>query len=89
MNGTLAEKEAAVRDAISRDFELSSVGYYNDCHLPEPDKTRTAADHWLIRLSHMGVQDDDLEFLYVILNPDPNQRLTAQEILDIGYLDVG
>jgi hypothetical protein len=30
---------------------------------------------------------EDIQFLVQVLHPDPNDRLTVQEILDSGYLD--
>lgn len=43
---------------------------------------------WANEMVEKGVPGEDIQFLVEILNPDPNCRLTAREILESGYLDV-
>lgn len=91
--GTLMEKAKAVRTAIAYDFELHSLpGYTEDeqscALLPPKDDSRTEDDHWTSKLFRKGVSEGDIEFLFQILNPDPTQRWTAEDIARCGYLDV-
>jgi hypothetical protein len=89
--GTVEEKAQAVRRAIAYDSELHSIPYY-----AEDKKIRalllskdvsTETDHWTGKLFPEGISESDIEFLFQILNPDPTQRWTTEDIARGGYLD--
>jgi hypothetical protein len=90
--GTLEEKTKTVRDAIARDFSLHSVPFYaNDpesCKLlPSEPKLSDDDDWWCERLLRKGVPVGEIAFLVEVLVPDPNERLSAEEIIRSEYLD--
>lgn len=91
--GTLDYKTKIVREAMSYDFQLHSYPCYSanqrSQSLP-PIEAHDAAgqrEDWVHRLYRKGVSKEDLEFLVEILNPDPDERWTAGEIAQCGYLD--
>lgn len=91
--GTIEEKARAVRDAIAIDFSLQSVPFYADdpeSHklLPIDQVPQSEDDWWAERLLRKGVPLEELEFLVQVLNPDPNERLSAEDIIRSGHLDV-
>jgi hypothetical protein len=45
---------------------------------PRPDE----AYMWANEMVEKGVSGEDIQFLVEVLNPDPNARLTAREILE-------
>ncbi|RMZ76154.1 hypothetical protein DV738_g5124, partial [Chaetothyriales sp. CBS 135597] len=93
--GTLDDKALAVRKAIAFDFDLYSNPIYSgaeskDLLPPEPDSGLfLGSDRWMDRLRSKGVSDVDIEFLSLVLDPDPEARWTAQEIIATGYLEIG
>ncbi|GAD94514.1 conserved hypothetical protein [Paecilomyces variotii No. 5] len=89
--GTLGEKEKAIRDKLAIDFDLASVPFYvedEQCARvlppPQPEEAYMCANEMVEK----GVPGEDIQFLVEVLNPDPNARLTAREILESGYLEV-
>jgi len=81
-----------VRDGIANDFDLHSVSYYADdpaCRelLPPTRDPEETHQIWAERLYDKGVSQEDIQFLYDVLDPDPTQRLTAEDICRMGYLD--
>ncbi|KAL1851584.1 hypothetical protein Plec18170_006404 [Paecilomyces lecythidis] len=89
--GTLGEKEKAIRDKLAIDFDLASVPFYAEdeqCAQVLPPPQPEEAYMWANEMVEKGVPGEDIQFLVEILNPDPNCRLTAREILESGYLDV-
>jgi hypothetical protein len=44
-------------------------------------------DHWTGKLFRKGISESDIEFLFLILNPNPNERWIAEDIARCGYLD--
>ena len=90
--GTIEEKTKTVRDAIVRDFSLQSIPFYTDdaesCKLlPSEPKLQSDDDWWCERLLRKGVPAEEVAFLIEVLVPDPTERLSAEEIIQSGYLD--
>lgn len=91
--GSLEEKAQAVRAALSLDFNLHSIPYYAEDEqsrilLPPKEESTANNERWVERLLDKGIAADDVEFLFQILNPDPAERWTAQDIVTCGYLEV-
>jgi hypothetical protein len=42
---------------------------------------------WGARLQAKAVPGEDISFLAKVLDPDPKERLSAEEIIRSGYLD--
>jgi hypothetical protein len=89
----MEEKAKAVRNAIAMDFSLQSVPFYADDPeslklLPANQVPQSEDDWWAERLLRKGVPVEELEFLVQVLNPDPNERLSAEDIIRSGHLDV-
>jgi hypothetical protein len=90
VKGSLKDKEKALRTAIAYDFNLHKIPLYaedeqSQALLPPKDKRRK--DDWIYRLCDKGLGVNDIQFLFQILNPVPNERWTAGEIAGCGYLD--
>ncbi|RHZ56453.1 hypothetical protein CDV55_105419 [Aspergillus turcosus] len=88
--GTLEEKEKVVRDKLAIDFDLASVPFYAEdeqCARFLPSPRPDEAYMWANEMVEKGVSGEDIQFLVEVLNPDPNTRLTAREILESGYLE--
>ncbi|KAK2804724.1 hypothetical protein FQN50_006462 [Emmonsiellopsis sp. PD_5] len=93
IKGTLEQKENAIRRAQCYDFNIRSVEYFKDCNIPtiEGDGAKGGLDsdeHWTDVLVDLGIPEHEILFLHTVLEPDPTKRLTATQILDLGYLDV-
>jgi hypothetical protein len=79
---------------MCRDFDLRSTEYFQDCdfsHVLDCDAKadpKLEEEHWTDRLVAQGVPKFDVVFLYSVLQPDPTQRMTVDQILETGYLDV-
>lgn len=90
---TLEENTAAVRALLSHDFDLSSLDCFRDCDFSFINKEKSKGvlsfeqENWLDRLFASGIPEREAVFLYAVLKPDPSERMTAEEILDLGYLD--
>lgn len=50
---------------------------------PRPEE----AYMWANKMVEKGVSGEDIQSLVEVLNPDPDSRLTAREILESGYLE--
>ncbi|KAJ9378854.1 hypothetical protein DTO063F5_7497 [Paecilomyces variotii] len=88
--GTLEEKEKAIRDKLAIDFDLASIPFYAEdeqCAQLLPSPRPDEAYMWANEMVEKGVSGEDIQFLVEVLNPDPNTRLTAREILESGYLE--
>ncbi|KAJ9195966.1 hypothetical protein DTO164E3_6504 [Paecilomyces variotii] len=88
--GSLSEKEKAVRDKLAIDFDLPSVPFYAEdkrCAQILPSPRPEEAYMWANEMVEKGVSGEDIQFVVEVLNPDPNARLTAREILESGYLE--
>jgi len=84
--GTIEEKAKAVRNAIAQDLSLQSIPFYKDDPesrglLPTDQAPQSEDDRWGERLLRKGVPAEDIEFLVEVLNPDPNERLSAEDII--------
>jgi protein kinase len=92
IKGTIDERNKAVRDPMAVDFSLAEVPFYVDnaeCRKLLPTGLAPPNEEtWFgARLHAKGVPEEDIAFLVEILNPDPNERLSAEEIIRSGYLD--
>lgn len=91
VEGSLDDKENAVRAAMAHEFNLRSVEYYTSDPvsrelLPPKDDTRTELDHWVIRLLDYGIPKKDTEAVHVAHNPVPDLRSTAMDPLEFDYV---
>jgi hypothetical protein len=78
---------------IARDFLLHLIPFYTDDKeslklLPSKILPQSDDNWWGERLLRKGVLPEDIEFLVQVLNPDPNERLSAEDIIPSGYLEV-
>lgn len=88
--GSHGEKAKVIRDALAIDFDLHSVPYYAQDEqisdlLPQPQPDM--AYMWANSMFESGIAAEDIQFLALVLQPDPNKRLVAAQILETGYLD--
>lgn len=91
--GTLEDKAQAVREAISFDFDLHSILLYatneqGQIGLRPKNDSGVTNEQWAERLFRKSVPVDDIAFLCEVLNPDPEARWTAPEIIATGYLEI-
>lgn len=91
VDGTLTDKENAVRAAMAQEFDLHSVEYYTSDSasrglLPPKDETRTELDHWVMKLLDYGIPERDIETVHIALNPVPDRRPTALDLLEYDYI---
>ncbi|KAK2762324.1 hypothetical protein FQN54_001334 [Arachnomyces sp. PD_36] len=91
VKGTLTEKSNAVRAAIAQEFDLHSFDYYTSDPssrklLPPKDETKQELDHWAVRLYRKGIPEMDIELVHEALRPVPDERPTAIQLLNAGYL---
>ncbi|RHZ60779.1 hypothetical protein CDV55_105558 [Aspergillus turcosus] len=92
--GTLEQKAAIIRACQCHDFDLRSVEYFQDCDFSAVDDhevkggLNSGEEHWTDRLVALGIPEYDVVFLYAVLQPDPTKRMTVDQILETGYLDV-
>ncbi|KAI1429281.1 kinase-like domain-containing protein [Xylaria sp. FL1777] len=92
--GTMEEKAQFVRERMATDFDLFSVPLYTEeeedspsllpCKRPGPDDIYM----WTADMIEKGVSGEDMQFLVNVLNPRPDVRPTADEIIKSGYLRV-
>lgn len=76
---------------IARDFELHSVGYYTSdptsrVLLPPKGEPKDEVDHWVVKLHSKGVPETEIEPVFEALRPIPEERPTATQLLNTGYL---
>lgn len=92
--GTLEQKAAIIRACQCHDFDLRSIEYFQDCDFSAVDDhevkggLNSGEEHWTDRLVALGIPEYDVVFLYAVLQPDPTKRMTVDQILETGYLDV-
>lgn len=91
VKGTLIDKENAVRAAMAQESDLHSTEYYTSDLvsrelLPPKNETRTELDHWVVKLLDYGIPKRDIETVHVALNPVPEQRPTALDLLEFSYV---
>lgn len=82
-----------MRSMIAQDFSLQSLKFYTDNPessklLPTYQHIQSEDDWWGERLLRKGVAVEDIEFLIPVLNPDPNERLSAEDIIRNEYLEI-
>lgn len=77
---TVPQREQAVKVAITNDYDLHDVEYYQNCELPWNDPSHEAGEHW-DELKKRGLNGEEIEFLKWVLKADPTQRPTASAIL--------
>lgn len=82
---SIVESMDSVMKDMSHDYDLRSYNYYKDTPLPLVDESHKEGRHWR-QLTEKGVPKREVGFLKWVLNPDPTQRPTAQQILDSGWL---
>ncbi|KAI1276325.1 kinase-like domain-containing protein [Xylaria sp. FL0933] len=92
--GALDNKTQVARERMVADFDLFSVPLYTEgvegpfClrpyKRPDPDDIYM----WAVEMSEKGISGDDIQFLVDVLNPRPDVRPTAEEIIRGGYLKV-
>lgn len=91
--GTLQQAAQTVRAAIAHDFDLFNCALYQDdqeCLADVPRKVPDSKrEHWTAKLLRKGVPEEDVSFVFTILNPDPRERWTAEDIIRSGFLDSG
>jgi protein kinase len=89
--GTLKQKAEAVRNALAQDFSLHTIPFYTDDpespKLLPTDQLQDENNWWGERLFQKGVPAEEIAFLAEVLNPDPNQRPSAADIMHYGILD--
>ncbi|KAF2436215.1 kinase-like protein [Tothia fuscella] len=91
--GTMEEKTDAVRGMIAQDFDLKSLPFYTDDArssklLPTDQPPQKEEDWWGERLLRKGVAAEEIAFLINVLDPDPRERPSAEEIIRSGYLEI-
>ncbi|KAI1354037.1 hypothetical protein F5Y01DRAFT_35422 [Xylaria sp. FL0043] len=92
--GALDNKTEIARERMVADFDLFSVPLYTEevegpfsllpYKRPEPNDIYM----WAVEMSEKGVSGEDIQFLVDVLNPRPEVRPTADEIIKGGYLKV-
>ncbi|KAL2387730.1 hypothetical protein BDBG_04256 [Blastomyces gilchristii SLH14081] len=91
VEGTLTDKENVIRAAMAQEFSLHAIEYYNSNPvtrqlLPPKDETRTEHDHWVVKLFDKNIPEKDIETAPVALNPVPELRPSALDLLKYGYI---
>lgn len=85
-NGTVPEREQAVKHAMANDYEMQSDAYFRDMPLPPNDERKPKGNQWE-RLRERGLPDGEVDFLRWVMRADPRKRPSAVQILDCGWLD--
>ncbi|GAB7349498.1 hypothetical protein MBLNU459_g0208t1 [Dothideomycetes sp. NU459] len=85
-NGTMFEREQAVRYAISNDYKIQNNAYFQDVPLPPKDDRTHKGDQWE-ELRRRGLEDGEVDFLRWVMRADPRKRPSAAQILQCGWLD--
>jgi len=77
-----------IRAKMARDFDLPSCSYYHDVLKSFDSVTpESGTASWATRLLDGGIPADEVNFVFTVLNPDPTERWTAEEIIRSGFLD--
>ncbi|KAF2144796.1 uncharacterized protein K452DRAFT_266905 [Aplosporella prunicola CBS 121167] len=79
--------EQELRRFINDDFDLEHTPFYSDCILPT-GHIRAEEDIWSTRLLKAGVPKAHVDFLAWVLNPDPYERPSAEDILQHPHLQL-
>ncbi|KAI8945430.1 kinase-like domain-containing protein [Xylaria longipes] len=91
--GKLEDKTQVARKAMATDFDLFSIPLYAEEEdsaslLPREQPGPDDIYGWAVDMSEKGISGEDLQFLVDVLNPRPDVRPTAAEIMSGGYLKV-
>jgi serine/threonine protein kinase len=91
--GALEEKTKTVQNSIAHAFVLREVPLFSHDEdsrnlLPDRPDIRPESDWWAEKLPQKGLSTEDIEFLFRVLNPNPQKRWTAEQIIRSGYLEV-
>lgn len=84
--GGMAEREEAVKSALTNDYKLMNDPVYSDVSLPQNDPNKHKGDQWEL-LRSRGLEDGEVDFLRWVLRADPYQRPTVDQILECGWLE--
>ena len=85
----MEDKTKAARGTMAIDFDLHSIPFDAEdvnCRDLLPPSKLEAAYMWANRIVENGVSGEDIQFL--ALNPHRDARLTTQEIIEPGYLEI-
>jgi len=87
-NGKPEDIAHMIRLKMARDFDLLDCSYYHDA-LKGFDKATLGGGttSWTTRLLDGAIPADEVSFVLTVLNPDPTERWTAEEIIRCGFLD--
>lgn len=85
-SGTMREREQAVKNAMSNDYDMQSDAYFRDSPLPPNDVRKNHGDQWQ-ELRNRGLAEGEVDFLRWVMRADPRKRPSAQDILKSGWLD--
>ncbi|KAI0543972.1 kinase-like domain-containing protein [Xylaria curta] len=90
--GPLEDKAQVARKAMATDFDLFSIPLYTEedsISLLPPERPGPDAIYgWAVDMSEKGISGEDIQFLVDVLNPRPDVRPTAGEIMQSKYLKV-
>lgn len=75
-------------DLSSKSIPFSTDGPESYKLLPIDQVLRCEDDWWGGRLLRKGVPAEDIQFLVQVLDPDPNERLSAEDIVHNGCLEL-
>lgn len=89
--GTLTDKANAVRAEMAREFELHLLDCYTSdpesrALLPPEGEPKDELDHWAAKLHSKNIPERDIEVVFEALRPLPEERPTAIQLLNSGYL---
>lgn len=71
-----------------RDFDLLHCSYYRDAlKCVESVRWDCAPELWVTRLLNGGIPASEVNFVFTVLNPDPTERWSAEDIIRSGFLD--
>jgi protein kinase len=85
-SGSLAKRENATSHAIANDLGLHSDPSYSGVRLPQNDKSMVEGDQWAL-LRRRGLEEGEINFLRWVLKANPNERPSAVDILESGWLE--
>lgn len=81
---SMGQRVHAVRQQISKDYDLRNTEYYKDCAAARTERP-TSGNHWAKR----GLDSWDVNFLERVMKADPRERPTARAILASSWFQGG
>lgn len=72
------------------DFDLPHCPYYQEelqCIKSAIPESTEKKEPWATKMLREGVPVDEVSFVFTVLNPDPVERWTAEDIIRSGFLD--